>query len=133
MALFAWRRGRNIVDVFDFAAPLPGIGLFFGRIGNFINGELWGKATDGALGLQGQRRGAPRLAALRGGARRPAAVRRAVVVHAQAAAALGALGPVPAAATALSRFLVEFVRVPDEQIGYLAGGWLTMGSCCRCR
>ena len=51
MALFAWRRGRNVADVFDFTAPLPALGLFFGRIGNFINGELWGKVTDRAVGL----------------------------------------------------------------------------------
>ena len=37
-------------DVFDFAAPLPALGLFFGRIGNFINGELWGKPTTRARG-----------------------------------------------------------------------------------
>src|SRR5579862_133417 len=35
--LFAWKHGRSVWDVVDFAAPLPGIGLFFGRIGNFIN------------------------------------------------------------------------------------------------
>ncbi|MCS6948103.1 MAG: prolipoprotein diacylglyceryl transferase, partial [Steroidobacteraceae bacterium] len=46
MTVFARRRGRRIGDVFDFAAPLPGIGLFAGRIGNFINGELWGRETD---------------------------------------------------------------------------------------
>ncbi|HLK71740.1 MAG TPA: prolipoprotein diacylglyceryl transferase, partial [Steroidobacteraceae bacterium] len=45
MSLFAWRRSRNVVDVYDFTAPLPALGLFFGRIGNFINGELWGKVT----------------------------------------------------------------------------------------
>jgi phosphatidylglycerol:prolipoprotein diacylglycerol transferase len=46
IALFARRRGRRVADVFDFAAPIPGIGLLAGRIGNFINGELWGKPTD---------------------------------------------------------------------------------------
>ncbi len=35
-----------IGDVFDFTVPLPGLGIMFGRIGNFINGELWGKPTD---------------------------------------------------------------------------------------
>src|SRR5580692_11495322 len=40
MAVYAWRHGRNAADVFDFTAPLPAVGLFFGRIGNFINGEL---------------------------------------------------------------------------------------------
>src|SRR5260221_5239276 len=34
-------------DVADFAAPLPGIGILAVRIGNFINGGLWGKPTDG--------------------------------------------------------------------------------------
>ncbi len=45
LALFAWRRRRSIADVFDFSVPLPEPGLFFGRMGNFINGELWGKPT----------------------------------------------------------------------------------------
>jgi len=45
LSLFAWRRRRNMVDVYDFTAPLPALGLFFGRLGNFINSELWGKVT----------------------------------------------------------------------------------------
>ncbi|MEZ5458988.1 MAG: prolipoprotein diacylglyceryl transferase [Steroidobacteraceae bacterium] len=46
LALFARRRKRHVADVFDFTAAVPGVGLFAGRIGNFINGELWGKPTD---------------------------------------------------------------------------------------
>jgi len=46
IALFARRRGRQIADVFDFTTPLPALGLMFGRIGNFINCELWGKPAD---------------------------------------------------------------------------------------
>ena len=46
LAIFAVRRKRRIADVFDFAAPLPGLGICAVRIGNFINGELWGKTTD---------------------------------------------------------------------------------------
>ncbi len=46
LAMFANHRDRAIVDVFDFAAPLPAIGFGAGRIGNFVNGELWGKPTD---------------------------------------------------------------------------------------
>jgi len=45
MTLYALRCKRNVADVYDFTAPLPAFGLFFGRIGNFINGELWGKPT----------------------------------------------------------------------------------------
>src|SRR6185295_17884036 len=52
IAIFAVRRGRHIGDVFDFMAPLPGIGLFAGRIGNFINGELWGKPTTVPWGFE---------------------------------------------------------------------------------
>src|SRR5690349_3798865 len=45
-ALFAKFRKRTFEDVADFTAVLPAIGLLTGRIGNFINGELWGKQTD---------------------------------------------------------------------------------------
>src|ERR1700744_3363781 len=45
VSLFDWIRKRNIADVLDFTVPLRGLGLFFVRIGNFINGELWGKPT----------------------------------------------------------------------------------------
>ena len=124
--VFAWRRGRKIADVFDFAAPLPALGLFFGRLGNFINGELWGKPTTVPWGFNVDGAGAPRLAALRGRARRPAAVRRAVVVHARPRPRWRPRG-CSCCCTALARFLVEFVRVPDEHLGYLAGGWVTMG------
>jgi phosphatidylglycerol:prolipoprotein diacylglycerol transferase len=46
VALFSRRRGRRIADVFDFTAPLPAVGLCAGRIGNFINGELWGRFSS---------------------------------------------------------------------------------------
>ena len=72
-----------------------------GRIGNFINGELWGKPTDAAVGISragsGRQSGrAPPLAALRGDARGTGAVPDPVVVHEQAAAAIGAHRAVPA-------------------------------------
>jgi len=49
MALWARKRGRNLFDVYDFIAPLVPLGYAFGRIGNFINGELWGKVADPSL------------------------------------------------------------------------------------
>ena len=49
MALFARRRGRRFFEVTDLIAPCVPIGLASGRIGNFINGELWGRAADPAL------------------------------------------------------------------------------------
>ena len=45
--LWARRQGLHFFDVGDFIAPLVPPGLFFGRIGNFVNGELWGKYTGG--------------------------------------------------------------------------------------
>jgi phosphatidylglycerol:prolipoprotein diacylglycerol transferase len=46
MTLFAWRRKTPALPVFDLVATVVPIGLFFGRIANFINGELWGRVTD---------------------------------------------------------------------------------------
>jgi phosphatidylglycerol:prolipoprotein diacylglycerol transferase len=49
MALYAHRRGRRFLEVTDLIAPCIPIGLACGRIGNFINGELWGRAADPSL------------------------------------------------------------------------------------
>lgn len=49
MALFARKRGKTFWQVTDFIAPLVPLGLLAGRIGNFINGELWGRAADPSL------------------------------------------------------------------------------------
>lgn len=126
MTLYAWRRGRNPADVYDFAAPLPPLGLFFGRLGNFINGELWGKTTTVPWGfaVNGEVRHASQLyeAALEGlllftvlwwFSARP---RPRLAVSGLFLVIYG-----------LCRFMIEFVRVPDEHIGYLAGNWFTMG------
>ncbi|MBG6081755.1 prolipoprotein diacylglyceryl transferase [Rubrivivax gelatinosus] len=49
MALFAYRKGRSFLEVTDLVAPCVPTGLASGRIGNFINGELWGRAADPSL------------------------------------------------------------------------------------
>ncbi|GHU03335.1 prolipoprotein diacylglyceryl transferase [Betaproteobacteria bacterium] len=49
MALYVRKTGRNWLDVTDFIAPLVPLGLAAGRIGNFINGELWGRVADSSL------------------------------------------------------------------------------------
>lgn len=49
MALFARRRGWRFLQISDFVAPLVPLGLAAGRMGNFINGELWGRPVDGEL------------------------------------------------------------------------------------
>jgi phosphatidylglycerol:prolipoprotein diacylglycerol transferase len=107
-------------------APLPGLGLFAGRIGNFINGELWGKPTTVPWGfmVDGEVRHASQLyeACLEG------LVLFAILWWFTSK-------PRPRLAPSglfmllygISRFLIEFLRVPDAHIGYLAGGWFTMG------
>jgi phosphatidylglycerol:prolipoprotein diacylglycerol transferase len=49
IALYVRKTGRAWLDVTDFIAPLTPLGLAAGRIGNFINGELWGRAADPSL------------------------------------------------------------------------------------
>lgn len=46
MVLFAFQRKRTWLQVTDFVAPMVPLGLAAGRLGNFINGELWGRVTD---------------------------------------------------------------------------------------
>ena len=126
MTLFAWRRGRNAADVYDFTAPLPALGLFFGRIGNFINGELWGKVTTVPWGFKvnGEVRHASQLyeAGLEG-------LLLFTVLWWYTSKPRPRLAPsgLFMLGYGLARSVVEFVRVPDEHIGYLAGGWFTMG------
>ena len=126
MTLFAWRRGRNAADVYDFTAPLPALGLFFGRIGNFINGELWGKVTTVPWGFKvnGEVRHASQLyeAGLEG-------LLLFTVLWWYTSKPRPRLAPsgLFMLGYGLARSVVEFVRVPDEHIGYLAGGWFTEG------
>lgn len=49
MLLYARRHARHWLDITDFIAPLVPLGLAFGRLGNFINGELWGRIADASL------------------------------------------------------------------------------------
>jgi phosphatidylglycerol:prolipoprotein diacylglycerol transferase len=126
MTLFAWRRGRNVADVYDFAAPLPPLGLFFGRIGNFINGELWGKPTTLPWGFD-----------YHGRVLQPSQLYEAFFEGIVLFTLMWWFTSRPRPRLAPSglflliygtfRFLVEFVRLPDPQLGYLAWGWLTMG------
>jgi phosphatidylglycerol:prolipoprotein diacylglycerol transferase len=129
--LFSRRRGRQFFAVSDFLAPATPLGLMCGRIGNFINQELWGAPTDlpwGVVFLGERAGGVPRHpsqlyeAALEGlvlfvllwwFTRTP----RPLMLP----SALFLLG------YGTARTAVEFVRIPDEHIGYLAFGWLTMG------
>jgi phosphatidylglycerol:prolipoprotein diacylglycerol transferase len=129
--LFARIKKKHVADVLDFVAPLPGIGLMAGRLGNFINGELWGKPTTLPWGFRvmdpdGQMvvRHASQLyeATLEG-------LVLFLVLWWFTSKPRPRLAPTGLFLVlyGLARFTVEWVRLPDANIGYLAGDWLTMG------
>ncbi len=125
-----WWYGRKISlrgwAVLDFVAPIVPLGLFFGRVGNFINGELWGKPTDvpWAFNVGGQ-------------SLHPSMLYEAILEGLVLFAILWIFSsrqrPYRSVAGmfllfyGLFRFAVEFVRIPDSHLGYLALDWLTMG------
>lgn len=129
--LFARKRGISILAVLDAAAVATPIGLFFGRIANFINGELFGRVTDSPLGMVFPHGGPePRHpsqlyeAALEGLILfivLLALSRSAYVRHRP-----GILGGTFVAGYGISRIIVEFFRQPDAQLGFLTFG-ATMG------
>ncbi|MBK6675181.1 MAG: prolipoprotein diacylglyceryl transferase [Proteobacteria bacterium] len=131
-ALFARTRGRRVLDVFDFAAPLPGIGICAVRIGNFINGELWGAPTDWKYGFLVPDAATGQLIG-RHATQLYEAFLEGLVMFAllwwfsRKPRPRGMLAGLFLSWYALVRIGVEFVRVPDSQIGYLMQDWLTMG------
>jgi len=147
--LWARRQRVHLVDVMDFLAPLAPIGLGLGRIANFIGAELWGKYTGAGWGvvfptdpaLWGQSAESLQAAFASGAldtfARHPSQLYQAcwegVVMFcvlwwfSRTSRPRYAVSGMFALLYGLFRFAVEFVRVPDANLGYLAFGWLTMG------
>ncbi|MDD2967330.1 MAG: prolipoprotein diacylglyceryl transferase [Desulfovibrionaceae bacterium] len=129
MLWFAHKKKKSFWQISDFVAPLVAPGLFFGRIGNFINGELWGKVSDAPWAVLFPHGGdVPRHpsqlyeAALEG-----LVLFVLVWLFSRQRRPWGAVSGLFALGYGLFRFMVEFVRLPDPQLGYLAFGWLTMG------
>ena len=127
--LYFRKTGKTFLQTSDFTAPLVHIGLFFGRIGNFINGELWGTPSNAPWAVL-----FPHAGSL---PRHPSQLYEAVLEGLVLFAVLWTLSAKKRPAGLISgcfallyclfRFLVEFVREPDVHLGYLAFGWLTMG------
>ncbi len=129
MGYFARKNGKRFFEVTDFVALWTPIGLALGRIGNFINHELWGKVTDAPWGMV-FRDGGPLP-------RHPSQLYQAALEGVALFVILWLFARKPRPTASVSglfligygafRFLVEFVREPDPQLGYLAFGWVTMG------
>lgn len=129
--LFMARRyQKNFWDITDFIAPLIPLGLFFGRIGNFINGELWGIPTDQSWGIlfpmdpEGLYRHPSQLYQALGEGLLLFLLLWLFTRTSKprfAASGLFLIG------YGVARFSVEFFREPDHHIGYLFGDWFTQG------
>ena len=126
MWLYGRKLGLTMWRMTDFVAPIVPLGLGFGRIGNFINGELWGKPTDVAWGFM-----------VNGQVLHPSQLYESALEGFVLFALLwwysAKLRPYMAVSGmflllyGVFRFFVEFYRVPDAHLSYLAMGWVTMG------
>ena len=129
--LFARRHGIGFLEIADAVAVVAPIGLFFGRLANFINAELWGRVTNVPWGVIFPNAGPE--------PRHPSQLYEALLeglvlfvvlqVMARGArdpAAAGRLCGVFLLGYGLARAFVEFFREPDAHLGYLFG-LVTMG------
>jgi phosphatidylglycerol:prolipoprotein diacylglycerol transferase len=130
VVLFARHRGIPMLSLGDITCAVGPIGLFLGRLANFVNGELWGRPTD-----------VPWAMVFPGGgplARHPSQLYEAglegivlfivlaLLVRAGALKRPGLIIGAFAVGYAIARTFCEFFREPDVQLGFLWGG-LTMG------
>lgn len=129
MGLFAWRRGWRFLEISDFIAPLVPLGLAAGRMGNFINGELWGRPTTVPWGMVFPQAGD-------GIARHPSQLYQfagegillflVLWLYSSRPRAMGAISGLFLVGYGVMRFLAEFAREPDAFLGLLGLG-LSMG------
>jgi phosphatidylglycerol:prolipoprotein diacylglycerol transferase len=130
LLLFARARGIPMLSMLDLAAIVTPIGLFLGRIANFVNGELWGRPTDVPWAFVFPHAGPlPRHPSQLYEAGLEGVVLFLVMLLALKRGALtrpGLIGGLFVAGYGLTRVAGEFYREPDAHIGFLAGG-LTMG------
>ena len=129
VGLFARWNQKTFWEVADFTAPLVPLGLGAGRIGNFINGELWGRATNVPWAMiyphvdeQGRHPSQLYEFGLEG-------IGLFILVwwYAAKPRPTGCVAAVFLMGYAVCRLIAECFRQPDLQLGFLAFGWLTMG------
>ena len=129
MGLMARKFKKSFLQITDLIAPAVPVGLGAGRIGNFINSELWGQVTTAPWGMIFPN-GGPEP-------RHPSQLYEFALegvllfiilwIFSSKPRPLGAVSGLFALGYGIFRCAVEFFRVPDVQIGYVAFGWLTEG------
>jgi len=129
MWLFGRKYKHSFFELTDFVAPLVPIGLATGRLGNFINGELWGQPTNLPWGMVFPGAGPlPRHPSQLYEMFLEGIVLFVIVwVFSAKPRPRMAVSGVFALGYGVFRFAVEFVRQPDAHLGYIAFGWLTQG------
>ncbi len=130
MVWFARSRGRPWLQVMDFVAPCVPTGLAAGRVGNFLNGELWGRVADPSLPWGMVFRGAGDLP------RHPSQVYQFLLeglllfvllwLYARKPRATGQVSALFLLGYGVFRFIAEFFREPDAHLGLLSLG-MSMG------
>jgi len=125
---YGFKKPKEWLSVMDFVAPLVPIGLGAGRMGNFINGELWGRVTDSPFGMVFPKVDAlPRHASqlyefgLEG-----IALFLILWLYSSKPRTTGAISALFLMGYGSFRFIVEFTRQPDDYLGLLSLG-LSMG------
>lgn len=135
VVLFIYSRfmKMSFLQIGDFVAPLVPIGLGAGRLGNFINGELWGRTTDAPWGIVFPNAGPlPRHPSqlyeffLEG-----LVLFAAVYLFSRKPRPVGAAGGLFLMGYGTFRFIVEYYRQPDDHLGLLTlgmsmGQWLSL-------
>jgi len=148
--LWSAKNNRKILESLDFISPLVPFGLGVVRLlGNFVNGELWGRLTQSNWGwlfpnapeLSGYSMAELKQLAADGSlnafARHPSQLYQAVLEgvvlagflwwYSKSQRPIGAVSGFFVLGYGLQRFFVEFFREPDQQLGFVALQWMTMG------
>lgn len=129
IAYFAQKNQKSILWVGDIVAPVVPFGLAMGRLGNFINGELWGRVSDAPWAMVFPNAGSV--------PRHPSSLYEfllegvllylVLAVYAGYARRVGQISGMFLVGYGLCRIVAECFRQPDEQLGFLLGGHITMG------
>jgi len=133
MLWVAHKSGKSWLTLTDFIAPLVPLGLAAGRLGNFINGELYGRVTEAAWGMVFRQGGAlPRHPSqLYQMAGEGLLLFALLWFYSRRSRPAGAVSGLFLAGYGLARFVAEFAREPDDFLGLLSlglsmGQWLSM-------